>query len=139
MYRIIHSALHTALHSVCTTVTQTISDVWNYVCVEPLYVLFRAGPSIHGVGFWQGKSDSEVCAEMTNTRGQFWTENSSECQDLIHKRFRSFHISCVTFVVSYVVVGTVRAMWYRHMVMYPLLRELRLLRSTDNKKSDMLN
>jgi hypothetical protein len=72
----------------------------------PMYKLFRNGPAM--LGFWQGKDDPEICAELTNTDAGFWKVNQSECGSLIEKKFNSIYTVSMVTVYSYLLLNAVQ-------------------------------
>ena len=54
----------------------------------PLYTLYRQGPAM--IGCWQGRTDDEVCAELSNTESSFWRLNRHQCGEMIEKKFKEF-------------------------------------------------
>ena len=42
---------------------------------NPLYILYRKGPYINGLGFWEGRSNEEICSILTNTKNEIWLKN----------------------------------------------------------------
>lgn len=68
---------------------------YGYVAcfVNPLFKLYMHGPSLWGVGFWEGRSSSEICTLVTGNGNQvFWLENVDECRTLIQRKFNSFEM-----------------------------------------------
>lgn len=53
------------------------------------YIYFN-GPS--KLGFWNGISKSEACAELTRVPSDVWIKQSQACEDLL---FRDFQAYCI--------------------------------------------
>ena len=84
--------------------------------MDPLYILYRKGPNLNGVGFWCGKSNEEICSILTNSEYRLWERNSLDCMDIIQRHYEAFAITvytllCVTFlyksISSYITYVTI--------------------------------
>lgn len=67
-----------------------ISHIYQTLFVEPLKKIYLYGPSWNQVGFWAGKSVSQICAQITNHPDQFWAQHIIECDNMIDNKFASF-------------------------------------------------
>lgn len=81
----------------------------------PLRTLYFFGPSLYGVGFWEGRAPSEICAALTGVVAAVWERPAAalECVELIERKYYAFLISVVLVAVVYVVwrlfeIGVVR-------------------------------
>lgn len=79
------------------------------ILLKPLAWLYLEGP--RAWGFWGGATFADICAQLTNTRAQFWEQSdsaSAECQDIVQRHYWSYVVlaSTVSYAVS--VVWTVR-------------------------------
>lgn len=64
-----------------------------YTLDLPLFHLYRNGPSVLGVGFWNGQAYEQVCAQITRVDASFWANgNMDTCHSLIQRRFDGFLI-----------------------------------------------
>lgn len=75
-----------------------VYNTYFYLILNPLANLYLRGPSIHGYGFWSGKTMPEICAELTNVPSEFWERNPLECQDLVSHQFESFVVAVETVI-----------------------------------------
>lgn len=66
---------------------------------NPLYILYRKGPSFNGFGFWCGKSNIEICSILTNTNMLLWNSNDDQCIDIITRHYESFEIMVHIFLL----------------------------------------
>jgi len=73
-------------------------DLFRVFIEDPLFELYINGPAFHGVGFWQGKPNEDICAELTSVSSSHWIKDSQECNDIIQRRFFS------TVVVIYTAI-----------------------------------
>lgn len=78
------------------------------ILISPIYQIYIHGPSLQGFGFWEGKHNYDICAELTNVSSEFWYNHSNECLLLIEKKFNSFCITILCITYSYVCVITMR-------------------------------
>lgn len=58
--------------------------------VKPLFVAYRFGP--RAIGLWEGQSDPEVCASLTNVPAYHWQENPDVCLQRIDDHFWSWMV-----------------------------------------------
>lgn len=75
----------------------------------PLYLLYRNGYAFGGFGFWEGRSDAEVCAIITKTDIAFWytsDEIMKQCNQIILRQFYSIY-SIVLVMLWLFVIGKV--------------------------------
>ena len=70
--------------------------IYIHFVYNPLYRLYRSGP--WSLGFWAGKSDSEICAILSHTDINIWINNNIHCEHMVQKHFESFEV-CVVFLV----------------------------------------
>lgn len=75
------------------------------ILLKPLAWLYLEGP--RAWGFWGGSTFPDICAQLTNTRAQFWqqsAETSAECIDIVQKHYWSYVVlaSSVSYAVSLV-------------------------------------
>jgi hypothetical protein len=71
---------------------------WFHVLVRwtllfPLHVLYRHGPALLGVGFWEGRPTEDVCAAITGVDSRFWAMHRDACVQLIDRKFQSFALT----------------------------------------------
>jgi hypothetical protein len=81
-----------------------LSNIYDWLIIEPLRRLYIYGPSVYNIGFWEGKEESEICQVITNHKQIFWEQNENECHTLITNRFQSFKTTvevCIYFVLMF--------------------------------------
>lgn len=58
-----------------------------------LSLLYLHGPSLGGVGFWNGQDAPDICARLTGVGARFWEEaGHSECRALIRRQVRALAV-----------------------------------------------
>lgn len=74
--------------------------------VQPLRRLYFHGPEniAFGLGFWQGLSQSEICARIKNTSEKTWDKLPDECEQITEQLFQSFLITVETILWFYILV-----------------------------------
>lgn len=89
-----------------------------YLLYLPLYHLYRFGPSLWGWGFWEGREDMDICAELTSTSSGLWLRESIPCQDLIARKFQAVMVFSqvilyftVVFLLLRLVTGVLIRRW----------------------------
>lgn len=56
----------------------------------PIRRIYLHGPTVGGFGGWQGKTEAQICAQITGQSESMWGEtNSKACSDIIEQRFTS--------------------------------------------------
>lgn len=103
-----------------------LTECYDYLFAAPLKQLYLHGPCFFNFGFWQGRQESQICAEISgpHVSESFWLINSLECQELIERRVNSFIVniklilymytllclfhtlmSCFTSLLFYIIIG----------------------------------
>lgn len=75
------------------------------VLLKPLAWLYLEGP--RAWGFWGGATFPDICAQLTNTRAQFWEQSadaSAECVSIVQRHYWSYVVlvSSVSYAASLV-------------------------------------
>ena len=81
------------------TLPSMIQYLIDALLEAPLFQLYLSGPSVHSVGFWEGRPKEEICATMTGVPSSHWSVNQSLCEELIMNRFESWMV--LLYVVIY--------------------------------------
>ena len=66
---------------------------YHELILRPLKTVYIYGPECHGLGFWAGKTNAQICASLTGTAETFWNNNVPECTDLIDQKFYSLQVT----------------------------------------------
>ena len=74
-------AVHKLLHSGYQT-----------VFIVPIQKLYFYGPVFLGYGFWEGASNTEICAHVTKYSQSFWESNTYDCDEIVNAKFYSFRV-----------------------------------------------
>jgi len=84
------------------TVFEIARRVYDATLIAPFRALYLLGPSVQTLGFWAGRPQEDVCAEVTGTAASFWATNKDECASIIETRFISWHtaICVIAYTVS---------------------------------------
>ena len=91
---------------------------------NPLYILYRKGPYINGLGFWEGRSNEEICSILTNTKNEIWLKNSEECNEIINRNYESFTISIYTLIIILIFWKCISLFLYYICVIKPLKKAI---------------
>ena len=73
--------------------TTLLTQLYHSLITAPLQQLYMHGPSFGGYGFWNGKNNVDICAEMTSISSDVWVVNQEDCQDRIDRGFYSLVVS----------------------------------------------
>lgn len=112
-----------------TSITLWIKD---YFFLGPLKRLYFFGPDLKSlgiinVGFWNGLTNSEICAKLTSIPESHWDQNSETCNERIDRQFMAFVIiiefSLYICTMIYLTNGI-----YKYYFPDPLTREIREFR-----------
>lgn len=60
----------------------------------PLLIIYFHGPEIYNMGFWNGRSNVDICTRITNLTPEFWQTLPDQCDRLVYDRFISFCRQC---------------------------------------------
>lgn len=107
-YALINYEHPVAPNSPLATVREAVSWLYARIILHGLARLYVHGPSIGGVGGWQGQSPEQICSKMTHSPEEFWVRNISECQRLISQNFYSWIVLLevmVYFLAVYKISG----------------------------------
>jgi hypothetical protein len=116
--------------------SQVLADWGTYLFISPLEQLYIHGPNIFGVGFWQGRELSAICAEISgpHVTQSFWAANPYDCEQMIGKRVDTFIVNVKLFLYAYIILRLFHAMVGCLTIALPTLIVRRLLRTSSNEK-----
>lgn len=117
------------------------SSLYEWLIIEPLQRLYRYGPSIYQIGFWEGKEDSEICRTLTNHNQLFWQNHDIDCNILIKNRFESFKTTievCFYFLLLFRIINMVLSnfslqQFLRFLINKPEKKQIFFIPSQDSK------
>lgn len=84
------------LYQMSETIVDTIQGIMTSITYPILEEIYRNGPHLYGYGFWEGRSETDICATLTNlpstSSDGFWKSfpNSIECQNIIRRKLKGF-------------------------------------------------
>jgi hypothetical protein len=91
---------------------ETVISLFSWLAVtfieNPFGHLYRSGPRFGNYGFWQNRSDSEICSELTNVPADHWNTFPYECDELIRKRIHSWVLILYTVLYCIAFYNVVR-------------------------------
>lgn len=62
---------------------------------SPLRTVYRYGPWLHGYGFWNGKRDADICAQLSGVSAAHWLhEAPTVCAQLVEDQTVAFIVGC---------------------------------------------
>ena len=102
--------------------SQICSQIWNTLFVHPLRRLYLEGPAPL---FWQSQPKADICAQLSGVPSKFWDTNLLECENTINVKFHSFMIMASTVGWCVCLYKIVSLLWFRYMVVGPILRQFR--------------
>lgn len=70
--------------------TQVYLQSYTYFVWIPTMKLYLQGPAVGVVGFWQGKSQRDICSVITAIDAEFWNDNVDKCNQTIFRKLESF-------------------------------------------------
>jgi hypothetical protein len=81
-----------------------------YQCVSIVYQCLIVIPLQHFYirAWWKNLPESDICAQLTHYRSQFWLQHSAACADVISSHFDAWLIYAQFFLYMYVLVSIVR-------------------------------
>ena len=110
----------------------------NTYLIYPFKSFYLNGPQFMGYGGWKGISSEDICSQLTSIPAKHWIDNIVQCKDLIERHFHSYLVA--VFLGCYVVFvyKLVSMIWIHYFIVNPLLKELKFLLHTTNKKSNTI-
>ena len=128
---------------ICSNIISNLSEitVWTkeIFLIGPLKRLYFNGPDLHSfgissIGFWNGLTNPEICAQITTISERHWDKYEDLCNDRIQRQFMAFVI-IVEFLIYittiFYLAKRVLAYWFPDQ----LTREIRVLRKWATKDS----
>ena len=80
--------------------------------------MYRNGPL--AFGFWGGKSNSEICAILTNVNEDLWNNNVHTCNSLIERHYNSFAIVIQFIIICYLFSKAISLLSFYIFIIRPL-------------------
>ena len=93
--------------------------------VWPLSQLYFFGPEIKGVGFWGGKSKSEICTGLSTSPQLFWLQHMDECDLLIDRNLFSFVITIEVICYMYALYKLIHSIKLSSLYCFPQRKKKR--------------
>jgi hypothetical protein len=84
------------------------SVIYMYLFTNPLRLLYLCGPSYGSLGFWEGKSLTEICSIESGVTELMWMSNMSDCTQLVDKKFVAFRIAVESIIYCTCIFITLR-------------------------------
>ncbi len=69
---------------------EIVNALYDIFVYQPIYRLYRNGPSLRGYGFQRGAPSAEICFSLTNVESNFWVIHAQECEALIQREVQSY-------------------------------------------------
>ena len=88
--------------------------VWNLLG-ELLAIVYFMGPSLMGVGFWNGYSVRQICIETSKMTPEFWEAHNSDCIELVNHKFIFFMKIITTLLTQCVIIY-----FFKNVILYTL-------------------
>ena len=111
----------------------------NYLFVKPLKSIYFLGPRFWGWGGWEGIESEDICAQLKQVPSHVWAMQMNNCIKLLEKKFQTFLVGCITLFYTVVAYQIFSYLWYRYLVLGPLIRELKIIYYTGGTLKDKLN
>ncbi len=78
----------------------------------PLLIIYFHGPEIYNIGFWNGRSNIDICTRVTNLTPEFWLNLPDQCDRVVHDKFITFCQQCsYTVWIIWVFYATLHLFW----------------------------
>jgi len=106
-----------------------IQVIPNFFILYPLKLLYFGGPRLWGWGGWEGISTEEICAQLTQVPAKVW-ENSTNCIELIERKFQTFLISIGSLAYFILVYKIINYVYLRYFILGPLLKEFKKIKES---------
>ena len=91
---------------------ETMQELMFVLLLQPLRLLYLYGPSINGVGFWEGLPIADICSRLTHVDATFWLQqpdNLTQCTELIDRKI--YAMFTLIWVVGYVLLLYKFGLW----------------------------
>ena len=72
--------------------------IYDVLFVNPLRTLYLNGTTI--LGFWNGQSALQICAQVTHQSELFWQQHPQDCNVIVEQRF-SAALSTVQILIYF--------------------------------------
>jgi hypothetical protein len=103
---------------------------------EPgLRELYFKGPRFQGYGFWNGLPITDVCAQLTHTAVELWTNNLPQCITITNRYFDAFYVGVYSVAYLWLLINFLYSLqqmaMYRYQ--YKLFCQLHDLKEKNNR------
>lgn len=112
------------MQSFLQSTSKLILNLPHFFIIQPLKTLYFGGPRLWGWGGWEGISNEEICAQLTQVPAKVW-ENSINCSQLIERKFQTFLISIGSLTYFLFIYKFLNYLYLRYFVLGPLLKEFK--------------
>lgn len=115
-------ALYRYVSSACFSASAYMVDLFIGFPVRSLYL---KGPSISGIGFWEGRDIAGICSYFSNLPATFWLTHIRECTEMIDKKLDAIVISVSVGIYVSVIVGLALYFGAWVFIVRPITNEIR--------------
>jgi hypothetical protein len=77
-------------------ITDSVATVLHYTFTAPLHTLYFYGTGNDAWGFWAGRSQHDICAQLTHVDATHWMQQPEACAALCERSFTSFATTVAT-------------------------------------------
>ncbi len=116
------------MHAVLDALVSVPRKLYNVFVRNHLERLYFHGPAFMGVGFWSGKSSTDICSQLTTFTSDFWTQHPSECHTIVKQHLHTFIVTVETALYSLMLYRCVSGYVTHFTLIRPIVREIRSLR-----------
>jgi hypothetical protein len=100
----------------------------------PLLIIYFHGPEIYNIGFWNGRSNIDICTRVTNLTPEFWLNLPDQCDRVVHDKFITFCQQCsYTVWIIWVFYATLHLFWlaqsFLDLLIYKTVQSFKLIYS----------
>ena len=99
-----------------------VYKVYEKIIIKPLNNIYFKGPSF--LGFWEGKVNYDICAEVSGVSALFWEKNTDECVHILSHKSAAF-VELVSFglyvFLLYYVMNIIALQLF---VIYPIKKQI---------------
>lgn len=115
-------------NDLCVYIYAILQTIYSFLIYEPLKDLYLRGPCFNGIfgifGFWSGKNQEDICAELTNVNASFWQVQAEACGELIAKRVDAFILGIFWMLFIFLIVKISNMIWYKYFIIEPILSKI---------------
>lgn len=117
-----------------STAVETYVRLYSWIVWLPLMQLYLKGPTLHGYGFWNGKADRDICAQLSNLSSDAFHRDPYSCFRLLFQHVDSFLIATHFLTLLFLLYCCLQYVYYRFVYFMPMWNMVNRMHETNGAR-----